>query len=403
MAGLYRAYKRRNNMVAYNAAPVLCLDAGSQKSYSGSGTTWTDLSGNSNNGTLVNSPTYDSSNYGSIVFNGTNQYSTTTNTALINPADNFTVECWFNFTALPTGGNFATIFGHYNGGGMFIKTDANQSNKLSIDGRNGNVAVGYFTLQTTIVPQTSTWYCFCATFSGVTITPYVNGAAVSFVYLAGGTGGVLNGAGTFAVNIAWLVGQVQGVGYFNGKIACCKVYDKVLTATEIATNFELLRGRYGISTLPTTTTTTAAPTTTSTTTTTTTSTTTTTTSLAYCVLATNLLNMDLVTSGPGGFSYANQAFTGAGTFVTSAGVRAFLGKSGTLNYTITNNANFSTGSDLRLYVNNVLLDSVGSGGNTSTSSFAVIISDVVEIRMIALSGASVGAGTMTGSFSITCP
>jgi hypothetical protein len=37
---------------------VLCLDAGNPKSYTGSGTTWTDLSGNGNNGTLTNSPTY---------------------------------------------------------------------------------------------------------------------------------------------------------------------------------------------------------------------------------------------------------------------------------------------------------------------------------------------------------
>jgi hypothetical protein len=33
---------------------VLCLDAGNSKSYPGSGTTWTDLSGNGNTGTLRN-------------------------------------------------------------------------------------------------------------------------------------------------------------------------------------------------------------------------------------------------------------------------------------------------------------------------------------------------------------
>jgi len=33
---------------------VLALDAGNKKSYSGSGTTWTDLSGQENNGTLTN-------------------------------------------------------------------------------------------------------------------------------------------------------------------------------------------------------------------------------------------------------------------------------------------------------------------------------------------------------------
>jgi hypothetical protein len=39
---------------------VLCLDAGHTKSYPGSGTAWTDLSGNGNTGTLTNGPTFNS-------------------------------------------------------------------------------------------------------------------------------------------------------------------------------------------------------------------------------------------------------------------------------------------------------------------------------------------------------
>ena len=39
---------------------VLCLDAGNTKSYPGSGTAWSDLSGQGNNGTLTNGPTYSS-------------------------------------------------------------------------------------------------------------------------------------------------------------------------------------------------------------------------------------------------------------------------------------------------------------------------------------------------------
>jgi len=53
---------------------VLYLDAGNASSYSGTGTTWTDLSGNGNNGTLINGPTFNSANGGSIVFDGSNDY-----------------------------------------------------------------------------------------------------------------------------------------------------------------------------------------------------------------------------------------------------------------------------------------------------------------------------------------
>ena len=53
---------------------ILCLDAANTKSYPGSGATWTDLSGNGNNVTLTNGPTYSSVDGGSIVFDGTNDY-----------------------------------------------------------------------------------------------------------------------------------------------------------------------------------------------------------------------------------------------------------------------------------------------------------------------------------------
>ena len=50
---------------------VLCYDAANDRSYPNTGTTWTDLAG-SNNGTLTNGPTFDTTNGGSIVFDGTN-------------------------------------------------------------------------------------------------------------------------------------------------------------------------------------------------------------------------------------------------------------------------------------------------------------------------------------------
>ena len=53
---------------------VLCLDAGNNKSYPGSGTTWNDLSGNNNTGSLVNGPTFTGSFGGSVAFDGVNDY-----------------------------------------------------------------------------------------------------------------------------------------------------------------------------------------------------------------------------------------------------------------------------------------------------------------------------------------
>ena len=67
--------------MAFNYSPniitdglVLYLDAANTKSYPGSGTTWRDLSKSQLNGTLTNGPTFNSSNGGSIVFDGVDDY-----------------------------------------------------------------------------------------------------------------------------------------------------------------------------------------------------------------------------------------------------------------------------------------------------------------------------------------
>ena len=51
---------------------VLCVDAANTKSYPGSGTTWTDLSGKGNDGSLINGAAFDSGNNGSINIDGSN-------------------------------------------------------------------------------------------------------------------------------------------------------------------------------------------------------------------------------------------------------------------------------------------------------------------------------------------
>ena len=79
---------------------VLCLDAGNQLSYPGTGTTWNDLSRNGNNGTLTNGPVFNSG--GSMVFDGVNDY------CAFNyyPSDIVSVSVWMN---LANAGNFPII------------------------------------------------------------------------------------------------------------------------------------------------------------------------------------------------------------------------------------------------------------------------------------------------------
>ena len=77
---------------------VLCLDAADKKSYPGSGTTWTDRSGNGNNSTLTNGPTFDSANGGSIVFDGSDDISLTTSNLTI--TGDQSIETFLKFNSL---------------------------------------------------------------------------------------------------------------------------------------------------------------------------------------------------------------------------------------------------------------------------------------------------------------
>ena len=52
----------------------MALDAADKNSYIGSGTVWNDVSGNGNNGTLTNGPTFSNANGGCIVFDGVDEY-----------------------------------------------------------------------------------------------------------------------------------------------------------------------------------------------------------------------------------------------------------------------------------------------------------------------------------------
>lgn len=78
---------------------VLALDAANNKSYSGSGTTWTDLSGNQFNSTLTNGPTYSTNNNGIIVLDGTNDFISIPGNTIIY-SSNFT---WQSFHNIRTG------------------------------------------------------------------------------------------------------------------------------------------------------------------------------------------------------------------------------------------------------------------------------------------------------------
>ena len=224
--------------MSYNNGPksitnglVLYLDAANSKSYIGSGTTWNDLSGNNNTGTLVNGPTYTSSFGGSIVFDGVDDKVTFPNNTLTT-TNGVTVEVWFNTSS---GTKYQDIFDVDDTYGVWIVTNysAAGSGKLvtSFNTTTGYISSNYSANQ---------WYQVVLSGIGTSNYQYVNGA------LTGTSSQTV--PSSINLNTARL-GNVDGdraSEYFVGNIATLKIYNRVLSASEILRNFNATKGRFGI-------------------------------------------------------------------------------------------------------------------------------------------------------------
>ena len=215
---------------------VLYLDAANIKSYPGSGTTWADLSGNGNNGTLTNGPTYSSANGGSLVFDGSNDNIQLAGTNF--SLNTMTISAW----------NYSSNFNQ--NGFIFEKTTngfVNTQYSLFYNGDNTIYyrTYGLSTIDLTVNTTTAgvvnnQWNNVVATFDGTIKRIYVNGILAA-------TSATLSGTVTQNTTGAAFIGIYGGGGYpFNGRISNTTIYNRALTATEVSQNYNALRGRYGI-------------------------------------------------------------------------------------------------------------------------------------------------------------
>jgi hypothetical protein len=97
--------------IVRDSSLVLELDAADRNSYVSGSTTWFDLSGNSNSGSLVNGPTFDSANGGSIVFDGTNDFvNLGTPSTLVGLQVPLTINLW---AKIPSTDGLDTLYSAY--------------------------------------------------------------------------------------------------------------------------------------------------------------------------------------------------------------------------------------------------------------------------------------------------
>jgi hypothetical protein len=226
---------------------VLYLDAANPYSYPGSGTTWTDLSRSQTNGTLVNGPTFNSANGGSIVFDGVDDYCSL-GSSIIPQTSNWTYSSFFNLNTLATG---SVLYGQYiaaafNGRFLIRLSDSIQnSSQFSLFLGSGASYNSTF-LYTNTTASINTTYNLTITRENQTFNLYVNG-----VY---DTGSTMNFTASLLQTTPIIGGRTNSGGsptpvdtdFLNGKVYTTQVYNRALSAQEVLQNYNATKTRFGL-------------------------------------------------------------------------------------------------------------------------------------------------------------
>jgi hypothetical protein len=220
---------------------VLYLDAGNRKSYPGSGTTWFDKSGRGNNGTLINGPTFNTGELGSVVFDGVNDFVDLGNSSNVTTFTSLTINTWVKPITLPgffnqgrviiRGDDSYRLYWYDNGGGTSNKLYFSSSDIGEIGLDN---SVGYLTSNFT----TNVWYNITALYNGSQTQLFVNS---SLVDTSTGKSGTISGTNNI------LLGKSNGNEYYlNGNMSSIQLYNRALSAQEILQNYNAQKGRFGL-------------------------------------------------------------------------------------------------------------------------------------------------------------
>ena len=211
------------------------LDASNSSSYTGSSTSWLDLSVNSNNGILFDGssigvgPTFADQNQGILSFDGSNDYVNFSGGLPV--TDNLTYEAWVNPSNL--GGDFKVILNHDGWSTGYVHFQFGGSSlQFALNGEGDKYSTYSFNI--------NTWYQVAAVYSksAKTVSFYVNG---NF------TNTESYGNPPSVTNTGFKLGSWDGTGrFFSGKIGLVRIYHRALNASEIQTNFNGSKVRFGL-------------------------------------------------------------------------------------------------------------------------------------------------------------
>jgi hypothetical protein len=213
---------------------VLCLDAANPKSYPGTGTAWTDLSGLGNNVTAVNNAVYTSTNGGGFEFNNTNYFNLSSPTSLpLGNSDRTIIAFCRTPSSFPA--SYSHII-HYG------QPATNQAFGIAVFS-NRSVATHPWQgspLGGTVAPSTN--YCLAVTYTGAST---LHNFWINAISQGAGQARAINTvAGELRIGTR-ISAPIEGFGP-DGRIYNVLIYNRALSPEEIQQNFNALRGRYSI-------------------------------------------------------------------------------------------------------------------------------------------------------------
>jgi hypothetical protein len=211
---------------------IFAVDAGSTRSYPGTGTTTTNII-NGASGTLTNGVAYVTNNGGAFDFDGTDDFIVFHDDTNLNN-QTLTMESWVNMHSTLSQDAFFFEKGFVN---SQYSTFTNANNLIF-----RTIGLSTQDLAVSMLSYTSadTWFHVACTY----------GAGVKYVYINGVAVTTMTGlTGTISTNTTGLFLGAYGPGnsfQMDGKIAVSRVYNKALTQAEVTQNFNAQKSRFGL-------------------------------------------------------------------------------------------------------------------------------------------------------------
>lgn len=224
---------------------VLALDAADRNSYPGSGTTWSDVSGNTKTGTLTNGPTFNSANGGGIVVDGVNDYVAVSNMFQTGLGFTGTIE-------IVTSSTGSLVYNERTnstnvGDGYF---DVSSTGQLSVSANSAAGPPYTYGSTSTISGSIGRINYYAASYQ----IPSTTGTMSGTFFINGNTQSFSNAITVSQVNGNYTtidIGRYRNANFFTsycsaGNIYSVRIYNRQLSNVELLQNYNALKSRFNL-------------------------------------------------------------------------------------------------------------------------------------------------------------